>query len=465
MKPVVLLLLCAFTRGVIIQTEHEHEEILSSPLVALSLNKSVNINEGTVCLKFYLLGNLGKYFLLSTTSGRKTFSLFFVLEEKYGILYFPKRSFIFLMTNIWPFEWFHLCLTYKNDGYHIVTNGKICDSKTITVKNEFENLEYYFIETLTIASLNTGKEMFPGRISGLNIWNYTMTIDDLKLVTTSCTKLQKQPNILKWSAVNKKQLSIANGKVAKYINEDKGMCSKENKIKMKLYVGLHDYESSKHICDILSAEMYFPKSNEEFMKIRKDSSSGEAFSICGITVLLPMYLNDRGEWEDNSGHPYTSSQLKWAIGEPNGGGRQRCAIAKKPYLFYDIFCNSKRCPICKWTKNPVFFLKGLCPESNIEYRYVLRINKKYQGYLAFKGFSNDYFIVYDIKKQTYVLVKSINFKNQSMPIDDDKILGVYFGQSNSMPIGLRNWGIYDGVCNQTVQLKLTSVRLYPKICT
>ena len=135
------------------------------------------------------------------------------------------------------------------------------------------------------------------------------------------------------------------------------------------------------------------------------------------------------------------------------------------FAISDYFCSSQGCPICKWNKNPIVILKGLCQQSNIEYRYVLRINKLYQGHLAFKGYSNDYYIVFDKRKQGYVLAKSINFKDQSMPINDDKIIGVFFGKSTAMPLGLQNWGIYDGVCNQTIQLKLTSVRLYPKICT
>ena len=463
MNAVVILSLCAITRGIIIQTEYKQEENLTSPLVTLSFNKSININEGTFCLEFYLLENLGNYFLFSTTSGRNTFSLFFVLEENYGILYFPTKSFIFLMSNIWPFEWFNFCFTYKNYGYYIVTNGEIWDSKPISIKNDLKHSEYHFIESLTIASLNTGQEVFPGKINRLNIWNYTMTIDDLKIITTSCTKLQKPPNIFEWSKINKKQLTIANDELAKFVNQDEGMCYSENEVKVKLYTALYDYESAKHICEVVSAEIYFPKTKEELIKISNDASSDQNYNQCGQAVLLPIYLNDHGEWINNSNQPYSSTQLKWAKGEPNGGGRQRCVVATKTYDFYDVFCNSKRCPICKWTKNPVFFLKGLCPQSNIEYRFVLRINERYQGSLVFKGFSNDYYIVFDKNKQAYVLAKSIRIKDQYRPISNDEIIGVSFAKYNSLPIGLQSWEINDGICNQTVQLKFTSVRLYTKM--
>ena len=361
------------------------------------------------------------------------------------------------MQKVWPFEWFHFCLTYKYDGYDIVTNGKIWVTKPITVKDNA--LEYYFIEKLSIGSLVTGKYAFVGRISGLNIWNYTMTVDELKTVTTSCSKMQKQPNIVNWSTVNKTQLSIAN---AKYINEDDGMCSAaENKVKVKLYLALNDYENAKHICNIMRAEMYFPKTKDELTIIHNDSSFSHQYSQCGDNALfLPIYLNNHGEWEDLHRKTLSSTRLKWHEGEPNGSGRQRCVVTTKEYTFYDVFCYSKFCHICKWDKNPVFFLKGLCPQSNIEYRYVLKINELYHGNLAFKGFSNDYYIVYDISKQTYVLAKSINFEDQNIPIDDDKIIGVSSSGSNSMSIGVQTWKLNDEMCNETIKLKLTSVRLY-----
>ena len=452
-----VLLLCVIihvTRGIIIQTELGNNN-LSLPLVTLTVNNSLNIHEGTLCLKFYLLGSLGKYFLFSKmSSGRSSFSLAFKTDENYAFLFFETRKdILFFYPDVWPNEWFHFCLAYKNDGYHIVTNGKIWDTQPITVNDKkFEN---YFVETMTIGSMANGKDAFPGRISDLNIWNHAMTIDELKIITTSCAELQKQPNILKWPTVNNKKLLITNSKLAKYINEDEGMCSLQDKV--KLYVALHDYETSKLICHNWGGEMYSPKSQEELSKILNDSSSASNNVKCGL-ALLPIYLNDQGEWEDTSKEPITSTDIIWNKGEPNGSGRQRCVVISNRYTFYDVFCSSKRCPFCKWRKNPVFLLKGLCPQSTIEYRYVLRINVLYLGLLAFKGFSNDYYILYDTKRETYVIAKSINFEDQNPSIDEDNIIGL--GLNADTPMGLQAWRINDAVCNETISLKLTSVRIY-----
>ena len=86
MKEVILLCyIILITRGTIIQTEYGHEKNLSNPLVTLSFFKSVNIDEGTFCLKFYLLKNWGKYVIFSTTSGLNSFTLYFNMHLSQNI--------------------------------------------------------------------------------------------------------------------------------------------------------------------------------------------------------------------------------------------------------------------------------------------------------------------------------------------------------------------------------------------
>ena len=83
--------------------------------------------------------------------------------------------------------------------------------------------------------------------------------------------------------------------------------------------------------------------------------------------------------------------------------------------------------------------------------------------MAFKGFSNNYYIIYDASRQSYILTMLINFDDQKAPIDGDKIIGVLLlsKTNNGNPIGLQTWKINEEICNQqTIQLKLTSVRLY-----
>ena len=73
---IVTIIIIVVINGTIIEIEDQHEEKPSNPLVTLSLNKFLNINEGTFCVKFYITGNLiPRFYLFSTTSGRHTFTL------------------------------------------------------------------------------------------------------------------------------------------------------------------------------------------------------------------------------------------------------------------------------------------------------------------------------------------------------------------------------------------------------
>ena len=128
---------------------------------------------------------------------------------------------------IWPFEWFHLCFTCNKNTYNIVANGKIWDSKNIS-NNKNEDFNDRFIQQIAIGSRSTGEDVFHGRISGLNIWNHEMTIAELLAITSNCDKLQKQPNILNWSMINKNQITLAKNGAVKFVNADKEMCSLSN---------------------------------------------------------------------------------------------------------------------------------------------------------------------------------------------------------------------------------------------
>ena len=114
-------------------------------------------------------------------------------------------------------------------------------------------------------------------------------------------------------------------------------------------------------------------------------------------IILPFFLTLDGKWldKDGNGRP---EELLWQISEPNGGGLQKCTITdplRYGYRIVDAFCKGSiafACPMCKWKQNPILLLKGLCPNSDIEYRYVLQIGETHNDMLIFKGFNNLYIL-------------------------------------------------------------------------
>lgn len=141
-------------------------------------------------------------------------------------------------------------------------------------------------------------------------------------------------------------------------NESKNMCSSKSTKKLKLVQVLMDYELAKHICQILDAEMYMPETKTELDGILNKSNKGYyLFERCKSGMIVPIYQNDNGDWVDNKQTVVTST-LQWDILEPNGGALQRCVQLNSNFNSKDFFCTSTGCAICKWTRNPVFLLKG-----------------------------------------------------------------------------------------------------------
>ena len=467
MKLCWLLIVCmgiiVITRGTIIYTEEKKDNELIAPLVTLPFNKSLNINEITICLKFYIMGSLDNDYVYLFSTTPQTLSLYVNLIDYQGAVYRGTRAFFFIIPPkaIWPLEWFNFCVTFKNDAHHVVANGKIWNSLPISYNDNESNGD--FIENIVIGSFHDGRYTFHGRISELNIWNYTMSIEELQNLTTPCNEFQQQPTILNWNTITKNQISFSNIGAAKFVSEDNSMCNLANQAKFKLYVALFDSEGAKHICKIMNAEMYIPKNNDEYKKIMDDSSKGANIKKiqdqCIDNIILPIYQNDEGEFEYHD-RKQLPNQLKWMERQPNGGLYQRCVKMNSKLAIYDSFCHSKACPICIWTENTVFVLKGLCPQSMIEYRYVLRAQTFYRGMLVFHGFKGDYFITYNTNLLTWSIVKHLNMHNQSEPINNDNVIGVLTSQyDGNTPVGLQTWKLNDGICKlQHNQLKFTMVR-------
>ena len=442
--------------------EIEKQDNDQFPLVTLPINKYLNSYEMTFCLKFFIDENQ-EAFLFSTPFHKLALYLNIKSNYPYGFGYHGNISMIFNIPAgaVWPFEWFHLCFIHNNNEYQIVTNGIIWDNKQIL--EDYKNLDHFSVDKIAIGSSFDNERTFHGRISGLNIWNYSLSVEDLKDLTSSCKKeFQKTSNILDWNTTRKEQFSILRNEAIRFIAEDEAMCSSTNKLKLKLILGLFDFFESQHICRIMNAEMYIPTGKREVEKILNDSSQSPLYKKCINNMILPIYQTDDGKFKDNFKRDIPNN-LKWHDGEPNGDGQQRCVHMSTQFAISDYFCSSQGCPICKWNKNPVFILKGLCPLSKIEYRYVMRVNKLYHGVLTFQGFTNDYYITYHKDKDTWIILKADNhhWLDQIKPIKNDTIEGTLSTYDGFLPVGLKAWKLNEDVCDQkNVNLKFTMVRIF-----
>ena len=439
--------------GIIVQVQDTQHHM---PLANLTINKSLDKYRMTFCLKFYLLGNLEGHTLFNN-NGKRIIGLSVNFKGNYGFGYHGNNNMIFNIPAgaVWPFSWFHLCLACNHNAYHVVVNGKVWNSKQIST-NKNDNFDDTLIEKIAIGSKPNGDNVLNGRISDLNIWDHDMSIEELQTMTSSCDELQKQPNVFKWSTVSKNQFSFLNDTAVKFVNDEKGMCSSATHNKLKLIISKLDFEGSRRTCENLNAKLHLP-SKIEYENAFNDAQGNAEYKTCLGKLILPLSFDNGTLKNVYSNQPI--SHIKWRVGEPNGGGLQKCVVMKPDHTISDAFCSTKMfCPICKWNKNPVFLLKGLCPQSKIEHRYVLRIQEVYNGMLIFQGFTNKYYIAFDKNKLTWILVRFLNLNNQTEPIKKENIIGIMTSE-DFLPIGLQKWKMNDGICDENMQLKLTPVRI------
>ena len=153
----------------------------------------------------------------------------------------------------------------------------------------------------------------------------------------------------------------------------------------------------------------------------------------------------------------------WKPGQPNGLDLQECIhFDASTGEFDDESCSLKRCFICKWLREPVFILRGLCKTSEIDEKYVLLPDVTYNDNLFFLGFG-DYNILYSKKMNYWLIVTDLMddlIKPEGMK-EPSKIIGVFHPEKlgNQLAIGRHVWNITTAECNGMVPLKLTGVGL------
>ena len=169
---------------------------------------------------------------------------------------------------------------------------------------------------------------------------------------------------------------------------------------------------------------------------------------CGDTIWVPVSKDDQGNWIHH-GNKSKIFSINWEKGEPNGKEFQNCLnlfVGKR--TFRDLFCNFKKCFLCKFDAAIKFNLRGLGENSIIDDKYVLLPNVSYQERtITFKGFKSGY-ITYDHKSESWIVSNDVGSSSHLI------------AKTNATnPIGLREWIIYEnqGIGPFSTFLKLTKV--------
>ena len=153
----------------------------------------------------------------------------------------------------------------------------------------------------------------------------------------------------------------------------------------------------------------------------------------------------------------------WDSRSPNGGGLEKCTgFNGNDCKYFDYHCESKTCFICAWKENPVFNLRGLCTNTQIDEQFVLLPEKTFGGNIFFFGIGKTN-IIFNPETGSWLIVmnkaKEI-FKPGGLSSDSLDVVGTFKpdrSDANHLPVGTHFWNLTEN-CNKVLQLKLTQVR-------
>ena len=153
----------------------------------------------------------------------------------------------------------------------------------------------------------------------------------------------------------------------------------------------------------------------------------------------------------------------WDSRSPNGKDLEKCTgFNGNNFKYFDTPCKSKTCFICAWKNSPLFTLRGLCTNTQVDRQYILLPEKTFGGNVFFFGLRNNN-ILFNQETSSWMIVKNKRdeiFKPGGITTHSLDVVGIFKpDQSNAhqLPVGTHFWNLTEN-CNKFLQLKLTKVR-------
>ena len=148
-------------------------------------------------------------------------------------------------------------------------------------------------------------------------------------------------------------------------------------------------------------------------------------------------------------------------GQPNGADLLPCAEYNTDGgKYHDSSCQVKSCYVCAWNHMPVFTLRGLCGNTQLDSKYILRPEITYDGNVFFYGIEMNNIIFNKAIRSWLIVEDKMKTLIRPGPVSGpNTIVGTFQLDKFSdhyMPVGTHLWNITDR-CNNIIPLKLTQV--------
>ena len=293
-------------------------------------------------------------------------------------------------------------------------------------------------------------EAFLGELSELNIWNSTLSENDIKRMA-SCLSLEKG-NVVAWE---KSHWETNNVTVLDFPNSA-SLCSAQQKY--IIFPEKLRYPEAKETCETHGGNLAVPKSEEENKKIvdivfkHKKSCIDNENLTDGSAVWIGAKMVDRKWYEpvtnetsnqESLGFPLNFTNLFRSTATPN----YNCAYIQNDghWLGGTYACTRvSLCTICYINKQTVFTVKGVCNIGDLDWNYYISLDDEHQ-IKFYEGYKRTN-IVYDKENKTW----SISTKHEYPQHFTYRLLS---GESSKKyPVGRKTWFVDDVLCEAEEQM-------------
>ena len=203
-----------------------------------------------------------------------------------------------------------------------------------------------------------------GQITDVNIWNYTLSLEQMKNWTRCITNPNEVGNVISWETAEWAMYGLKEETLTR-----KEICQQDKKLVM-FKSPKKTLQKSTKFCNVLGGNLAVADNNGNAEKMTrvlmaiKNSCDDWHTTWAGYDdmkqegIFLNVITGKKMVWKN------------WVKNQPNGGREQNCVLmtASEGGKFQDSTCQTKACTICNVTRRAKYLkLRGSCPEDGSIY--------------------------------------------------------------------------------------------------
>ena len=278
--------------------------------------------------------------------------------------------------------------------YKVLVEGEVWYEELIIEEN-IPKLKKPFEDKDFVVGPNLGTykmQYFNGKITEINVYSNSFTIEELTTITTTCEKVIIGNKMSDWSDVKETDMTIPEGAIVETeMRKTERMCSSRLKNLITLMPFPTSMNEANIACQAFGAQMLQPFASSDYLsilgledkRIRQNEVLSKIYvDTCQSRNWVPVYKSENFDKTltildfNNQSKVLTTNindlpPAEWEV-EYDGSKLQRCYLVDyEDRILLDKNCvKVESCIACLWESRPILRIRGLCPKASIEDHYV-----------------------------------------------------------------------------------------------